>query len=394
MTSIVQEKVAQATSILAEQGIDLWLTFVRETSAYQDPVLPLIYGADLTWQSALILTIKGDQIAIVGHFESDTALRTKAYETVVPYHESIREPLLEILIDLNPKTIAINYSLDDVHADGLGHGLHQILLNYLKGTPFTDRLCSAESIIGALRGRKTNSELKRIQSAIEETQKIYELGFDYIQPGMSEKQISAFFHKQLSLANLLPAWDIDHCPTVNAGPNTPIGHVAPTDIEAHLGQIIHFDFGVKIDDYCSDIQRVVYFLALDETQPPPPVQKGFKTIVSAIQAAVKAIRPGMLGKDIDAIARSTVTRAGYPEYKYATGHQLGRNAHDGGALLGPEWDRYGNTPNQRLEAGQVFTIEPGLMVPDYGYIGLEEDVLITADGAQFLSIPQTELILR
>jgi Xaa-Pro aminopeptidase len=394
MASLVQEKANQAVAILKEKDIDVWMTFVRETTAGGDPVLPLIYGTDLTWQSALIFTQKGESVAIVGHFEAETARRTGAYKEVNAYHKSIQEILIETLNRLNPKQIALNYSTDDVYADGLSYGLYQVLMAILENSSFSENVISASEIISALRGRKTALEIDRIKKAIQTTVEIYEETFEFIQPGMSEKEISAFTHQKLSERNLASSWDLNHCPTVNAGADSPVGHVGPSDIKVKRGQILHFDFGVKENGYCSDIQRTVYFLDEGETEPPPEVQKGFMTIVTAIQETVKRMKPGMMGVEVDEIARGIVTDAGYPEYKYATGHQLGREAHDGGALLGPTWDRYGDTPNWKLEVGQVYTIEPGLEVPGFGYIGLEEDVVVTENGCEFLSEPQTEIIIR
>ena len=394
MSSLVQEKVAQAIKILQEVDVDLWLTFVRETSTGGDPVLPLIYGLDLTWQSALILSKSGERIAIVGRFESEAANRTGAYDRVIPYDQSIQPDLLGEIERLNPRRIAINYSVNDVHADGLTVGMHQLLLKILQGTPYLSRLESAEKIHSALRGRKTQQEIERIRRAVHKTRVIFERTFSTIKIGMTEAQVSEYMHSQLDEFKVEAAWEYINCPTVNTGPESVVGHVGPTGLKISPGHIVHFDFGVLQDDYCSDIQRVVYFLRPGETAPPVDVQRGFATVREAIQRAIYAMKPGVAGKDIDHIARQTILDAGYPEFLHATGHQLGRVVHDGAGILGPVWDRYGDTPHYLLEAGQVYTVEPGLNVPGFGYIGLEEDVLVTTDGAEYLGEPQLELIVK
>lgn len=394
MPTLVEEKVEQAIGILQEQEVDCWLTFVRETGAGGDPVLPLIYGHDLTWQSALLLTRTGERVALVGYYDAGTAEQNPAYDTVVGYHESIRPHLLALLKRLDPQQIAINYSVHDVMADGLTFGMYALLRTYLKDTSFVGRFVSAESVIGTLRGRKTTLEVARIREAIETTHKIYEKTFHFVQPGMSERLVSDFMHAQVAELGIKTSWDYDYCPTVNAGPDTIVGHTLPSDLQVKRGQLVHLDFGVKQNDYCSDIQRVMYFLAPDQKEPPKAVQHGFQTVVRAIQEAVAAMKPGILGREVDAVARRVVTNAGYPEYKYATGHHIGRAAHDGGGVLGPLWERYGNTPNSPLEAGHVYAVEPGLMLPGYGYIGIEENVLVTEHGAHFLSQPQIELVVR
>ncbi len=95
--------------------------------------------------------------------------------------------------------------------------------------------------------------------------------------------------------------------------------------------------------------------------------------------------------ELDASSRSMVIGAGYPEYPHALGHQVGRHVHDGGGLLGPAWARYKNTPFIPLAENQVFTLEPSLNVPGFGAIGLEEDVVVTAEGARYLAKPQREM---
>jgi Xaa-Pro aminopeptidase len=99
------------------------------------------------------------------------------------------------------------------------------------------------------------------------------------------------------------------------------------------------------------------------------------------------------GHEIDSIARKILAGAGYEDYQHALGHQLGRAVHDGGALLGPKWERYGKAPTMTLELNNVFTLELEIMLPDVGCVGLEEDVCVTENGARFLCPRQLELVI-
>ncbi|MBX3037559.1 MAG: M24 family metallopeptidase [Anaerolineales bacterium] len=392
--SLIQEKVNQAVEILKEKNIDMWLTFVRETSGVRDPVLDFLIGKhDLTWHSALILTSSGKKIAILGNLEKDEMSRLNVFDEIIGYDKSIIPFLKETIASINPNQIAVNMSKNNVHADGLTHSMYESLVEYLSDTPYANRIISAEPVINALRGRKTSTELERIKKAIQITEEIYQKTFQFIKVGMTEIEVANFMHKQMEEYGVGYAWPRENNPAVNSGPNSPVGHNGPTDIKIERGHIIHFDFGVKYQGYCSDIQRVAYVLRENETQAPPEVQRGFMTIVTAIEKSREAMQAGINGNSIDNIARDVVTDSGYLEYQYALGHQLGRVAHDGGALLGPLWEKYGDSPNQMLEVGQVYTLEPGLAAPNYGYIGIEEDVVMTQNGAVYLHKPQTEIVL-
>jgi Xaa-Pro aminopeptidase len=153
------------------------------------------------------------------------------------------------------------------------------------------------------------------------------------------------------------------------------------------------DFGVEKDAYRSDLQRVWYLLDHGESEPPEDVLTVWRDVWTSVDAGAAVLRPGVPGHEVDAAARSSLVEAGYEEPKYALGHQLGRSAHDGGTLLGPLWDRYGDAPLGLVEEGHVYTLEYGAPVDGRGYIGLEEDVLVTADGIEWLSTPQRELWL-
>jgi Xaa-Pro aminopeptidase len=390
---MIKEKIDQAFDILREDNIDCWLTFVRESSTTYDPAMDLIVGTGITWHSAFILTAKKESIAIVGSLDQANKQDHGYYGQIKGYVESIEKELIATLNKIKPNKIAINYSLNSPTCDGLTHGMFLQLKKYLQNTSYVDRLISSESIINKLRGRKSQTEKERVKQAIDLTIKMFKNVWNYMKVGRSEKEVADFLIDLVKKEGVNLAWDPQHCPAVFTGPDTAGAHAGPTNRRIEYGHVLNIDFGVMKDNYCSDLQRTWYFLRPGEKEAPPEVKRGFQIIYDSISAAAKALKPGKKGYEIDNIARAYITDHGYKEYPHALGHQIGREAHDGGGLLGPKWDRYGNLPNQSIEKNQLYTLEPRLIIEDYGIATIEEIVTVTENGCEFLSPRQKDIYL-
>src|SRR5262245_5771890 len=206
MSNLHAEKLDQVRRILEEFDLDAWMIFVRESSHGGDQSLPLLYDGSFTWQSALIVTRTGERIAIVGKFDDGAVRATGNWTEVIPYVQSIREPLVETIRRLNPRTLALNYSRDDHSADGLSHGMALLLLEYFRSTPFAERFVSAERVVGALRGRKTPNEVQRIQAAIDTAESIFDEVGRFAAPGKTEREIAAFMLDLARQRGVEPAW--------------------------------------------------------------------------------------------------------------------------------------------------------------------------------------------
>ena len=391
--TLIQEKVKQAAALLKEFGVDCWITFTRESEICGDPTLVFLAPGPVTWHSAFIVSADGRTRAIVGLYDQKGIEETGAYDKVVGYVTGIKEPLLEYLKDLDPKTIAINYSQASEICDGLTHGMYLTLLEFLTEAGMAGRLIPAEKIVSALRERKSAAEIGWMKQAVRATEEIFELVGHFIGPGRTENEIAAFILAEAERRRLPTAWGRATCPAVFTGPDTAQAHYSPTGRTVEPGHVLNMDFGVKVEGYCSDMQRTFYILAPGETSAPEDVMQGFRTILRAVEGSKAAMKPGVEGLAIDAVARSIVVGAGYAEFPHALGHQVGRFAHDGTALLGPAWEKYAQKPFRKLEEGMVFTIEPRLTVPGRGVVTIEEMVVVTRDGAEWLGRPQKEIVL-
>ena len=381
----LRKKLKWIQQAMREEEVDIWITFTREGN--EDPLAQDLRFGDLTWRSAAIIDHDGTKTAVVGSLEVETIKQNKFYDDVVGYaSEGAAPKLKQIIAKRKPKSIAINTSYDEGAADGLTSGMEMYLKRALKG--YSKRFVSGEDLAIALRARLVPEEVELVKKAIVECEKIYDEVEDAIKPGKKDKYVHQFAHKLVAEKGLSTAWAYDRCPSVNVAGN-PMGHIGYHNTTIRNGDFVKLDFGVNYEGYCSDIQRV-YFVGPGNI--PNSVKRMFETARAANDAALVTLKPGTIGYKVDGAGRKVIVKRGYPEYKHALGHVLGRSTHEIGPLLGPRWpNRYGKKVEKPVQKDMVFTIEPSV-TSKLGTCNLEQDVLVTANGYEQLSKPQEEII--
>lgn len=393
MESIVAQKVRQAQALLRDHEMPLWIVqFGRETFSHPEPVQNLLIGTTVTWPSAFILTASGESIAVVATGDAANVESVGAYTRVVPYVHDIGPALRQVLDEFRPERIGLSTSTDDDLADNLTHGMWDLLRTVLDATPYTERLASAGDILVALRARKLPDEIERIRAAIRVTESLFAEIETLLGTSVTETELAERVHGLMAARGVSPAWDGRYDPLVNLGPDPRIGHAGPRhDARLERGMVAHVDLGITLDGYSSDLQRV-WFLPEDATTAiPEEVQRAFDTVRGSIEVGRDALRPGVAGWEVDAVMREHFTGGGFPEPEFAFGHQVGQTPHDGGAIVGPRWPRYGSRPTMVVEKNNVFALECGVWT-SRGVVALEENVVVTEQGGTYLSSPQHRII--
>ncbi len=160
---------------------------------------------------------------------------------------------------------------------------------------------------------------------------------------------------------------------VASGENSAIPHADTGERRFQPGDFVILDFGAEVDGYCSDITRTVVI-----GKATPEQRRIYEVVLEAQLRAIEAIKPGVKGADIDAIARQVIADAGYGDYfTHSLGHSLGLSVHDG---MG-----FAQKSEVVLEPGMVFTVEPGIYIEGLGGVRIEDDVLVTEGGVEVLT---------
>lgn len=232
------------------------------------------------------------------------------------------------------------------------------------------------AIVDHLREVKDETEIMALRHAITLSSQGYDEVLPTIVAGMTE----------IEVANRLDEWMRAHGSTgpsfatiVASGPRAAQPHGAATNKKLQQGELVTVDFGFYFDGYTSDITRTFALGHVDET-----LKRIYDLTLTANQAVIAAIRPGVSGAELDAVGRDIIIAGGYgPQFNHGMGHGIGLNIHEEPQVYGPRM------PYQ-LSANQVITVEPGIYVPDVGGVRIEDDVLVTENGAEVLtSSPKT-----
>lgn len=198
-----------------------------------------------------------------------------------------------------------------------------------------------------------------------------------IKPGMTELAVAAELEYQMKLAG---AEGLSFSTIVASGLNSSMPHAIPGEKKLEVGDFITMDFGCKFRGYCSDMTRTVVLGTASEKQ-----REVYQAVLEAQLAALDAIRPGMAGKDVDRIARDLIAQAGYGDcFGHGLGHSVGLFIHENPRLSPAE--------ETILEPGMIETVEPGIYIPGFGGVRIEDMIVITEDGYKNLTHSPKELI--
>ncbi len=251
-------------------------------------------------------------------------------------------------------------------------------LELLRKSAPTAQIISGDAALSTLRIAKSPVEVEKMRKAVKIAEEALLLTLPFIQPGVSEQQIS----NQLSI-NLLragatagPSFES----IVAAGPNGANPHAGASERPLQLGDLLIIDWGATYQDYISDLTRTFAIGAVD-----PELAQIAEIVHQANQAGCRAAKPGVPAGSVDAATRAVIHSAGYGEYFiHRTGHGIGMEVHEPPYIF--------DENSLLLERGMAFTIEPGIYLPGRGGVRIEDNVVITDQGCEILSSLPRELI--
>ena len=357
----MQRRVAALRKKLNKNSLDAMMVLVEENRRY----LSGFSGEDGQFEEsagALFITVDRLLLATDSRYELQAAREAESWKVFL-YKQGVAKSLPEITAMLGIKRLAFESARVSFkqYAD-----MHKAL----KGAAAGVELVPTESMVEEIRVVKQENEIQDTRRALAIAESAFEKTVGIIRPGMTEIEVAWNLEKHMREAGA----DSLSFPTIVAsGPNSALPHAVLTERKINTGEPILFDWGARLAGYCSDTSRTIVLGKADGL-----FRQVFDVVSQAQSMAIAAIRAGASTKAVDSLARRHIEEQGFKErFGHALGHGTGLAVH--------EPPRLSPLSDTRLEAGMLVTVEPGVYLPDWGGVRIENQVVVRKDGAEVLN---------
>ena len=308
---------------------------------------------------ALLLPVEGEAVLVAPSFELERLRRQTKLRTLRGWEE--QESPYDIVRDTLGPALAKASILVEPHTE------HLSVTALARAMPDA-KMLDGNLVFERLRVVKEEAELARIRRAIAITHDVFDAAFAALRPGARDKEVSA------AIADDFRSAGVDGYALVQFGPMSALPHGRPRGDALGKGMVVLVDGGCMVDGYWSDITRTRFFGG----PPPADFVKVYETVHDAQSAAIEKVRPGVPCQELDRAAREVIRKAGYGErFTHRVGHGMGMDGHEAAYMV------EGNAAP--LEAGFVFSVEPGIYLPEAFGVRIEDDVACGPGGAMVLS---------
>ncbi|MEW5910320.1 MAG: Xaa-Pro peptidase family protein [Thermodesulfobacteriota bacterium] len=301
-------------------------------------------------------------LATDSRYETQAASEASEFE-VYCYKEGLYKSMPDIARILGSRRIGFESIRISVREYGR-------IADALKSKKLKIELIPVEDLVEKQRAVKSNAEIEAIRKSLSVTESAFSDLLGFLRPGLTEAEAAWALEKRMRQSG---ADELSFPVIVASGPNSALPHAIPGNRAFKPKEPVLFDWGAKVNGYCSDISRTLFF-----GKPDPAFKKIFTIVKDAQQKAIDAIRAGVSSKSVDRIARSHIARRGLKDrFGHGLGHGLGLAIHEA-PRLSPVTDGI-------LLPGMVVTVEPGVYIPGKGGIRIENIVVVRRDGAEVLN---------
>lgn len=277
---------------------------------------------------------------------------------------------MDIIKELAASDNAANIGFEDLFVTYADHISLKEKCGFENMVPLGDSLNRRRSV-------KTPEELEYLRKAEEIGDRAFERVLEYLKPGITELEVAAYLEYTMKMNK---ASGLGFETIVASGPNSSMPHAVPGNRKLQNGDFVTMDFGCNYEGYCSDMTRTVVIGKANDRQ-----KEIYKVVLDAQLAAIDAIKAGVIGCDIHNVAADIIAKAGYGEY---FGHGLGHSV----GLFIHEVPMFSPRVKEEIPEGAVLTVEPGIYIPGFGGVRIEDMGAVTKDGYDNFTHSPKELI--